>query len=95
VKSSVSWILYAPSGRRRRINHNIEVILMAGSGSCHKNALDFKRKHGKNITHNTVAKLTEKFKKIGSVTEQPRSGHPRTSTDVVLGAFARSPQETT
>jgi hypothetical protein len=52
-------------------------------------------KHDKNITHDIVAKYIEKFKKTGSVTEQPRNGHPRTSTDeggtdVVVGAFTRS-----
>jgi hypothetical protein len=73
---------------------------MAGSGSCRKVAMDFHKKHGKNITHDTVAKLIEKFKNTGSVTRQPRSGCPHTSavegtTDVVLVAFARSPQKST
>jgi hypothetical protein len=49
------------------------------------------------ITHDTVAKLTEKLKKTGSITNQGRTGHPRTSTDedtidIVLSVFARSPQ---
>jgi hypothetical protein len=42
---------------------HIEIILMDGSGSCCKVAMNFNRKHGKHITHNTAAKLTEKFKK--------------------------------
>jgi len=76
----------------------IEIILMAGSGSCRKVAIDFNRKHGKHITHDTVAKVIETFRKTCSVADQPRSGRPRTSTDVgttdvVLAAFARSPQK--
>jgi hypothetical protein len=60
----------------------------------------FNRNHGKNITHGTVAKLTEKFKKMGSVADKPRSDCPRTTADegatnMVLGAFARSPQKST
>jgi hypothetical protein len=62
--------------------------------------VDFNRKHGKNITHDAVAKLTETFKKTGSVTDKLRSGLPLTSADegtanVVLGAFARSLQKST
>ena len=41
----------------------IDIILMAGSGSSRMVALNFNRKHGTNITHNTVTKLTSKFKK--------------------------------
>jgi hypothetical protein len=55
--------------------------------------MDFNSKRGKNITHDTVAKLTEKFKKTGSVTDRQRSDRPLTSTDVVLAAFARSPPQ--
>ena len=43
----------------------IEIILMAGSGSSRMVALNFNRKHGTNITNNTVAKLISKFKKTG------------------------------
>jgi hypothetical protein len=60
----------------------MEMILMAGSGSCPNIAMDFNRKHGKNITHDTLAKLIEKFKKTGSVTDQPR--YDEGITDVVL-----------
>jgi hypothetical protein len=71
---------------------------MASPGSCHKDAMDFNKKHGKKISHDIATKLTEKFKKTESVTDQPRSGCPHTSTDegatgVVLDAFARSPQK--
>jgi hypothetical protein len=45
-----------------------------------KVAMEFNRKHGKHITHDTVAKLTDKFIKSGSVADQPRCGRPRTST---------------
>ena len=45
----------------------IEIILMAGSGSSLMVALNFNRKHGTNITHDTVAKLISKFKKTGNV----------------------------
>lgn len=31
-----------------------EIILITGSGSCHKVAIDFNGKHSKQITHNTV-----------------------------------------
>jgi hypothetical protein len=62
-------------------------------GSCPNVATEFNRKHGKNIIHDTVANLTEKLKKPGSVTVQQRSDEG--TTDVVLGAFARSPQERT
>ncbi|MCI4382629.1 hypothetical protein PGIGA_G00017000, partial [Pangasianodon gigas] len=58
----------------------IEIILMAGSGSCCKVAMDFTRKHGKHITHNSVAKLINKFKNTESVADQPRSLHPRPFT---------------
>lgn len=54
---------------------------MAGSGNCCKVAMDFNRKHGKHIIHNTVAKLINKFKNTGRVADQPRSGRPQTSTD--------------
>jgi hypothetical protein len=82
----------------KNVKERIKIILMAGSGSSRKTAMYFNRKHGKKIKHNTVAKLTEKFKKTGSVTYQLRSGCPCRSTDerttnVVLGAFARSPQK--
>ena len=68
---------------------------MVGSESCHKVAIDFNRKHGKHITHDTVAKVIEKFRKTAGVADQPRNGRPQTSTDegstdVVLAAFARS-----
>jgi hypothetical protein len=53
---------------------------MADSGSCHKVAMDFNRKHGKNITHDTVAKLSEKFEKT-EVLQINRGFRPRTSTD--------------
>ena len=59
----------------------IEIILMAGSGSSRMVALNFNRKHGTNITHDTVAKLISKFKKTGNVADQPRSGPRRTATD--------------
>ncbi|MCI4389323.1 hypothetical protein PGIGA_G00096670 [Pangasianodon gigas] len=59
----------------------IEIILMAGSGSCRKVEMEFNRKHGKHITHDTVAKPINKFKKTRSVVDQLRSGRPRTSTD--------------
>ena len=49
----------------------IEIILMAGSGSSRMVALNFNRKHGTNITHDTVAKLISKFKKTGNVADQP------------------------
>ena len=52
----------------------IEIILMAGSGSSRMVALNFNRKHGTNITHDTVAKLISKLKKTGNVADQPRSG---------------------
>jgi hypothetical protein len=58
---------------------HIEIILMAGSGRCHKFATEFNRKPGKHITHDTVAKLIEKFKKTENVAKQLRSGRPRTS----------------
>jgi transposase len=44
-----------------------------------KVAMEFNRKHGKHITHGTVAKLIEKFEKTGSFSDKPRSGRPRTS----------------
>ena len=52
----------------------IEIILMAGSGSSRMVALNFNRKHGTNITHDTVAKLISKFKKTGNVADQPHYG---------------------
>jgi hypothetical protein len=72
---------------------------MGRAGSYCKVAMDFNRKHGKNITHDTVAKFTE-VKKTASVTDQPRSSCPRTATDegttdTVLGAFAKSPHKST
>ena len=48
----------------------IEIILMAGSRSSCMVALNFNRKHGTNITHDTVAKLNSKFKKTGNVADQ-------------------------
>jgi hypothetical protein len=70
---------------------------MARTESYRKVGMDFNRKHGKNIIHDAVAKLAQKFKKTASVTGQPRSGLPLTSrtTLMVLGAFARSPQKST
>ncbi|MCJ8735946.1 hypothetical protein PDJAM_G00253390 [Pangasius djambal] len=59
----------------------IEIILMPGSGSCRKVVMDFNRKHGQHITHDTVAKLINKSKKTGSAADQRRSREPRTSTD--------------
>ena len=59
----------------------IEIILMAGSGSSRMVALNLNRKHGTNITHDTVAKLISKFKKTGNVADQPKSGPRRTATD--------------
>jgi hypothetical protein len=44
-----------------------------------------------NITYDTVAKFIEKFKKPGSVIDQPTTDEG--TTDVVLTAFARSPQK--
>ena len=35
----------------------IEIILMAGSGSCRKVAIDFNRKHGKHVKHDTHDKI--------------------------------------
>lgn len=44
--------------------------------------MDFNRKHSKmHITHDTVAKIINKFKKTRSVADQPRSGRSQTSTD--------------
>ena len=43
----------------------IEIILMAGSGSSRMVALNFNKKHGRNITHDNVAKLISKLKKTG------------------------------
>lgn len=68
---------------------------MDDSGSGYKVAMDFDRKHDMNI----VAKLM-KFKTTGSVADQPRGGCPRkwvdkVTTDVVVGASARSPQRKT
>jgi Mg2+/Co2+ transporter CorC len=60
--------------------------------------MGFSRKHGMKIERNIAAKLTEKFKNTGRVTEQVRSSHTCTSSDkdtikVMLGVFARSPKE--
>ena len=41
----------------------IEIILRAGSGSSHMVANEFNRKHGMNITHDTVEKLIGNVKK--------------------------------
>jgi hypothetical protein len=41
-----------------------------------KVAMEFERKHGKHISQDTVANLIEKFKKTGSVADQPRRGCP-------------------
>ena len=78
----------------------IEIILMAGSGSSRMVALNFNRKHGTNITHDTVAKLISKFKKTGNVADQPRSGLRRTATDenttaTILTALVQSPRKST
>ena len=78
----------------------IEIILMAGSGSSRMVALNFNRKHGTNITHDTVAKLISKFKKTGNVADQPRSGPRRTATDenttvTILTALVQSPRKST
>jgi len=54
---------------------------MAGSGSSRMVAMKFNRKHGTNITHNTVAKLINKLKKTENVADQLRSGPRRTATD--------------
>jgi hypothetical protein len=42
---------------------------MCGSESCHKDAMDFNWKHGKNVTRDTVATYIEKSKKTGSVAD--------------------------
>ena len=78
----------------------IEIILMAGSGSSRMVALNFNRKHGTNITHDTVAKLISKFKKTGNVADQQRSGPRRTATDEdttakIVTALTRSPRKST
>ena len=78
----------------------IEIILMAGSGSSRMVALNFNRKHGTNITHDTVAKLISKFKKTGNVADQPRSSPRRTATDenttaTILTALVQSPRKST
>lgn len=39
------------------------------------------RTHGKHLTHDTVAKLLNKFKKTESTADRPRSRRPLTSTD--------------
>lgn len=74
----------------------IEIILRAGSGSIRKVAIEFNRKHGTNITHDTVAKLIRKFQKTGSVMDQPRCGRRRTASDegttaTILSALTWSP----
>jgi len=78
----------------------IEIILLAGRGSCRQVAKEFNATHADQIqvTHDTVAKLIDKFKKTGSVEDKPRSGRPRTSTDEdtstnVLAAFSKSPNK--
>ena len=76
----------------------IEIILMAGSGSSRMVALNFNRKHGTNITHDTAAKLISKFKKTGNVADQPRSGPRRTATDenttaTIFTALVQSPRK--
>ena len=78
----------------------IEVILMAGSGSSRKVAMEFNRKHGKNIIHDTVAKLIRKFQKTGSVADQQKNGRRRTATDEgttdrIPAALTRSPRKST
>ena len=78
----------------------IEIILMAGSGSSRMVALNFNRKHGTNITHDTVAKLISKFKKTGNVADQPRSGPRCTATDedttvTILTALVQSLRKST
>ena len=78
----------------------IEIILMAGSGNSRMVALNFNRKHGTNITHDTVAKLISKFKKTGNVADQPRSGPRRAATDenttaTILTALVQSPRKST
>ena len=75
----------------------IEIILM--SGSSHKIAKEFNRKHSTSITHDTVAKLFVKFKKNGAVEDQ-RSGRLCTAMDEkttvrVLEALTESPKKYT
>jgi hypothetical protein len=45
---------------------HIEIILLAGSGSCCKAAEEFNKSHplSTHIMHDTVAKLIEKFQKL-------------------------------
>ena len=49
----------------------IEIILLAGSGSCHKVAKEFNRRHPLStpIMHDSVVKLIEEFLKTGSVAD--------------------------
>ena len=53
----------------------IEIILMAGSGSCRKVAIDFNRKHGKHITHDKIQNMDLK--------ERIRSGITCITPDVL------------
>ena len=58
---------------------HIEIILMAGSGSCRKVAIDFNRKHGKHIKHDTH----DKIQNMDHLKERVRSGITCITPDVL------------
>lgn len=78
----------------------IEIILMAKSGSSCMVAIKLNRKHGMNIIHDTVTKLIRKIQKNRSVTDQLRCGRRHTITDegttaTILSALTQSPTKST
>lgn len=63
----------------------IEIILRAGSGWSSKDVVEFNRKHGANIPHDSSTKFITKFLKYRSVINQP-SGRRRTASDEEITA---------
>ena len=63
------------------MEEQIDIILSVGSGTtCHV-ACKFNETHRMQITHDTMAKLIQKFKRTGSVDDKARSGREKTATD--------------
>ena len=76
----------------------IDIILLVRSGTTRHVARTFNETHRTLITHDTVAKLIQKFRRTGSVDDETRSGRPKTATDegtsmMVLAAMVKSPKK--
>ena len=76
----------------------IDIILLVGSGTTSQVARTFNETHRTLITHDTVAKLIQKFRRTGSVDDEPRSGRPKAATDegtttMVLAGMVKSPKK--